>query len=560
MKKYMLGMGMLCAASLAAAQTPKAEQAMDTKRQHIAAVAALTGRGDLAGLESALAAGLDDGMTVNELKEVMVHAYAYCGFPRALRGLQTLVGVLDGRKAAGVEVNWGREASPVTDARPKYERGRDILAEISGIPADAPKADYAVLAPEIEVFLKEHLFADLFERDVLTHAEREIATVAILAAVGGVEPMMKGHMGIALNTGVEPDELRHLLAIVERRIGRCEADAGRVALDEVLQSKGLLADSATPAVSAENGVQVRKVSFRNRFRIDVVGDLYLPADYDPAQKYAAIIVGHPFGGVKEQTSGLYARSLAERGYVTLAFDASYYGESGGYPRRIESPEVRVEDFSAAVDYLSTREDVDPERIGILGICGWGGFALNAAANDPRIKATVTSTMYDMSRVNANGYFDAMSSDDRYKLREQLNAQRTEDYRDDSYVRDGGVLDPVTDDTPQFVKEYHDYYKTERGYHRRSPNSNEGITKTSVLSFINMPLLTYISEIRSAVLMIHGEKAHSRYFSEDAYKRLTGSNKELLIIPGANHVDLYDNLNVIPFDKIDAFFKNALKEK
>ena len=258
MKKYMLGMGMLCAASLAAAQTPKAEQAMDTKRQHIAAVAALTGRGDLAGLESALAAGLDDGMTVNELKEVMVHAYAYCGFPRALRGLQTLVGVLDGRKAAGVEVNWGREASPVTDARPKYERGRDILAEISGIPADAPKADYAVLAPEIEVFLKEHLFADLFERDVLTHAEREIATVAILAAVGGVEPMMKGHMGIALNTGVAPDELRHLLAIVERRIGRREADAGRVALDEVLQSKGLLADSATPVVSAENGVQVRR--------------------------------------------------------------------------------------------------------------------------------------------------------------------------------------------------------------------------------------------------------------------------------------------------------------
>ena len=213
-----------------------------------------------------------------------------------------------------------------------------------------------------------------------------------------------------------------------------------------------------------------------------------------------------------------------------------------------------------IDYLTSRADVGPERIGILGICGWGGFALNAAANDPRIKATVTSTMYDMSRVNANGYFDAMSSDDRYKLREQLNAQRTEDYRDDSYVRDGGVLDPVTDDTPQFVKEYHDYYKTERGYHLRSPNSNEGITKTSVLSFINMPLLTYISEIRSAVLMIHGEKAHSRYFSEDAYKRLTGSNKELLIIPGANHVDLYDNLNVLPFDKIDAFFKNALKEK
>ena len=300
-----------------------------------------------------------------------------------------------------------------------------------------------------------------------------------------------------------------------------------------------------------------KVTFINRYGITLAADLYAPKTIFGG-KLPAIAVSGPFGAVKEQSSGLYAQTLAERGFLTIAFDPSYYGESGGTPRYLTSPEISTEDFSAAVDYLTSRADVNPERIGILGICGWGGFALNAAANDPRIKATVTSTMYDMSRVNANGYFDAMSADDRYKLREQLNAQRTEDYRDDSYARDGGVLDPVTDDTPQFVKEYHDYYKTERGYHRRSPNSNEGITKTSVLSFINMPLLTYISEIRSAVLMIHGEKAHSRYFSEDAYKRLTGSNKELLIIPGANHVDLYDNLNVIPFDKIDGFFKNALK--
>ena len=230
-------------------------------------------------------------------------------------------------------------------------------------------------------------------------------------------------------------------------------------------------------------------------------------------------------------------------------------------RYLTSPEISTDDFSAAVDYLTTREDVDSERIGILGICGWGGFALNAAANDPRIKATVTSTMYDMSRVNANGYFDANdNADARNKLRQALNEQRTKDYRSGGYERDGGVVETVTDDTPQFVKEYHDYYKTERGYHRRSPNSNEGITKTSVLSFINMPLLTYIGEIGSAVLMIHGAEAHSRYFSEDAYKRLTGDNKELLIIPGANHVDLYDNLDVIPFDKIDTFFKKVLKEK
>ena len=303
-------------------------------------------------------------------------------------------------------------------------------------------------------------------------------------------------------------------------------------------------------------VEHSKITFHNRYGITLAADVYKPKNAQGT--LAAIAVSGPYGAVKEQVSGRYAQTLAECGFLTIAFDPSFYGESGGTPRYLTSPEISTDDFSAAVGYLPTR--LRSERIGILGICGWGGFALNAAANDPRIKATVTSTMYDMSRVNANGYFDAMSADDRYKLREQLNAQRTEDYRDDSYARDGGVLDPVTDDTPQFVKEYHDYYKTERGYHRRSPNSNEGITKTSVLSFINMPLLTYLGEIRSAVLMIHGAEAHSRYFSEDAYKRLTGDNKELLIIPGANHVDLYDNLNVIPFDKIDTFFKKVLKEK
>ncbi len=304
-----------------------------------------------------------------------------------------------------------------------------------------------------------------------------------------------------------------------------------------------------------NQVEHSKITFHNRYGITLAADLYKPKN---AQGHlAAIAVSGPYGAVKEQVSGRYAQTLAERGFLTIAFDPSFYGESGGTPRYLTSPEISTEDFSAAVDYLTTREDVDPERIGILGICGWGGFALNAAANDPRIKATVTSTMYDMSRVNANGYFDVMNADDRYKLRKQLNDLRTEDYRNDSYERNGGVVDPVPEDAPLFVRQYHDYYKTERGYHRRSPNSNEGITKTSVLSFINMPLLSYISEIRSAVLLIHGEKAHSRYFSEDAYKRLTGDNKELLIIPGANHVDLYDNLEVIPFDKIDGFFKEAL---
>ena len=306
-----------------------------------------------------------------------------------------------------------------------------------------------------------------------------------------------------------------------------------------------------------NKVVHEKVTFRNRYGITLAADMYIPKN--AKGKLAAIAVSGPFGAVKEQSSGLYAQTLAERGFLTIAFDPSYTGESGGQPRYVASPDINTEDFCAAVDFLSTRDDVDPERIGILGICGWGGMALNAVAMDTRIKATVTSTMYDMSRVNANGYFDAMDADQRYELRRQLNAQRTLDAKKGTYELAGGVVDPLPDDAPQFVKDYYAYYKTPRGYHKRSLNSNNGWNKTSSLSFINMPLLAYSDEIRSAVLMIHGEKAHSRYFSEDAFKKLKGDNKELLIIPGASHVDLYDNqANVIPFDKIESFFREYLK--
>lgn len=306
-----------------------------------------------------------------------------------------------------------------------------------------------------------------------------------------------------------------------------------------------------------NKVVHEKVTFRNRYGITLAADMYIPKN--AKGKLAAIAVSGPFGAVKEQSSGLYAQTLAERGFLTIAFDPSYTGESGGQPRYVASPDINTEDFCAAVDFLSTLDDVDPERIGILGICGWGGMALNAAAMDTRIKATVTSTMYDMSRVNANGYFDAMDADQRYELRRQLNAQRTLDAKKGTYELAGGVVDPLPDDAPQFVKDYYAYYKTPRGYHERSLNSNNGWNKTSSLSFINMPLLAYSDEIRSAVLMIHGEKAHSRYFSEDAFKKLKGDNKELLIIPGASHVDLYDNqANVIPFDKIESFFREYLK--
>lgn len=304
-------------------------------------------------------------------------------------------------------------------------------------------------------------------------------------------------------------------------------------------------------------VDHKKVTFHNRYGITLAADMYTPKGAEG--KLPAIAVSGPFGAVKEQSSGLYAQKMAELGFLTIAFDPSYTGESGGMPRYVASPDINTEDFCAAVDFLSVQENVDPERIGIIGICGWGGMAINAAAIDTRIKATAAMTMYDMTRATANGYFDAEDSEQaRFEKRKALNTQRTEDYRSGIYALAGGVVDPLPEDAPQFVKDYYAYYKTSRGYHPSSLNSNGGWNVTSSLSFLNMPILQYSSEIRSAVLLVHGEKAHSRYFSETAYSKLTGDNKKLLIIPGANHTDLYDQMEIIPFEKINAFFTAYLR--
>lgn len=299
-----------------------------------------------------------------------------------------------------------------------------------------------------------------------------------------------------------------------------------------------------------------KVTFHNRYGITLAADLYQPINIEG--KIAAIAVSGPFGAVKEQASGLYAQELAKRGFLTIAFDPSFTGESGGQPRYVASPDINTEDFQAAVDFLSVQENVDPEKIGIVGICGWGGMAVNAAAIDTRIKATIASTMYDMTRVNAKGYFDGEDNEEaRYEKRRTMNAQRIEDYRTGTYALAGGVADPMPEDAPFYFKDYHDYYKTERGYHPRSLNSNGGWNVTSALSFMNMPILQYADEIRSAVLLIHGEKAHSCYFSKDTYEKLKGDNKELMIIPIAVHTDLYDNMDVIPFDKMAEFFRKYM---
>lgn len=328
-----------------------------------------------------------------------------------------------------------------------------------------------------------------------------------------------------------------------------------------MEEKLILTQDWDKTFPQSDQVEHSKATFHNRYGITLAADVYKPKG--AAGKLAAIAVCGPFGAVKEQAAGLYAQTMAERGFLTIAFDPSFIGESGGSPRYVASPDINTEDFQAAVDYLSCREDVDAEKIGIIGICGWGGMALNAAALDTRIKATVASTMYDMTRVNANGYFDAEDSEAaRFEKKKALNAQRTEDYKSGSCALGGGVADPLPEDAPSFVKDYHDYYKTPRGYHARSLNSNGGWNVTGTMSFMNQPILRYSNEIRSAVLIIHGEKAHSCYFSRDAYAAMMAGNpnpenKELLLIPGAVHTDLYDNLDVIPFDKMEDFFRKAM---
>lgn len=298
-----------------------------------------------------------------------------------------------------------------------------------------------------------------------------------------------------------------------------------------------------------------KVTFHNRYGITLAADLYKPKG--ATGRLAALAVSGPFGAVKEQSSGLYAQTMAERGFLALAFDPSFTGESGGEPRGMNSLDINSDDFSAAVDYLSNRNDVDAERIGIIGVCGWGGIALNAASIDTRIKATVASTMYDMPRVGAYGYFDKTTAQERYEMKQQLNKQRTADYRNGTYAKAGGVVDPLPADAPQFVKEYYAYYKQPRGYHKRSLNSNEGWNLTANLNYMNDKILVHPEDLRSAVLVIHGEKAHSRYMGEDAFKLLKGDNKQLLIVPGATHTDLYDQTDKIPFDRMEQFFRQYL---
>ncbi|NDV94503.1 hypothetical protein D0T84_06150 [Dysgonomonas sp. 521] len=534
-----------------------AQDMLSKKQEKIVTISAFTARGDLDKLKPELAAGLEAGLTVNEIKEILVHLYAYSGFPRSLRGLQTFMSVLDERKAAGVSDNWGREASPITDTRDKYERGKEILAELSGVtpPEGRATAGYAGFSPEIETFLKEHLFADIFERDVLTYSEREMVTVSVLMGIGGVEPMLNSHMNLSLNVGITPAQLKQMVNTIEVNVSKENAEAANVVLNELLQRKGLSVEVETPVMI--NGVKKEKVSFPNRFYNNIVGNLYFPPNYDANRKYAAIVVGHPFGGVKEQTSGLHAQKMAELGYVTLAFDATHYGESGGYPRYIESPEARVEDFSAAVDFLSNHQNVDANRIGVIGICGGGGYSVSAAQIDHRIKALATVSMYDMGRARRQGLGDVITYEQRMKTLDEIGEQRTKEFRGEPRKDIAAIPTQLSENDTENTREFFDYYRTPRGGH---PNSTTSYSYTSLAPMMNFFPFVQIETISPRpLLFIVGERAVSAYFSEDAYSK-AAEPKELFVVPGASHVDLYDKPQymAVSLPKLDAFFKQYLK--
>ena len=511
------------------------ENMLNRKQEKIVTIAAFAAKGELDKLTSELNAGLDAGLTVNEIKEVLVHLYAYSGFPRSIRGLQTFMTALDQRKAAGINDNWGREASPVSDTRDKYERGKEVLERLTGVAVEGrPQTGYAAFSPEIETFLKEHLFADIFERDVLMYAERQLVTVSVLASLGGLEPMMSSHYNICLNVGLTPEQLMQQVNIIELNVGKQEADAARAVLSEVFQNRGINMDfNATKTI---NGVKIEKVSFPNRFYNNVVGNLHFPPNYDANRKYAAIVVGHPFGGVKEQTSGLHAQKMAELGYITLAFDATHYGESGGYPRYIETPEARVEDFSAAVDFLSNHQNVNADAIGVIGICGGGGYSVSATQIDHRIKALATISMYDMGRARRQGLGDVITYQQRMQTLTEVGEQRTREFRGEPRRNIAAIPTVLPEDATENTREFFDYYRTPRGGHT---NSTTSYSFTSLAPMMNhFPFVQIETISPRPLLFIVGERAVSAYFSEDAYSK-AAEPKELFVVPGASHVDLYD---------------------
>lgn len=520
--------------SMAQAQNRKGM--LSEKEQSIAAISMYASCGNQDSLKTALATGLAAGLTASEEKEVLTQLYAYCGFPRSMSALVTMMNLIKEREGKGIKDEAGREPSPINETD-KVALGARNQQELFGRPA---KGEVLTFAPVLDEYLKGHLFGDIFSRDNLQWKTRELSTVAALAVMDGVNNELNTHIAHAKHNGVTQEQIDEVLTMA----ARCRN--GMVLTEEQEPAKTFEADPL---------INVRKVFYKNRYGITLCADMYLPQDMDTARQYAAIIIGHPFGAVKEQCAGLYAQEMARRGFVALAFDASYQGESGGTPRHTVSPDALVEDFSASVDWLGLQSFIDRKRIGVIGICGSGGFSVCAASLDPRIRALATVSMYDMGRATRCGLGDGLTDEQRRKLLDEVAGQRWKEAETGEARIRFGTPEKLPENANAVQKEFFDYYcNISRGYHPRY----QGTRYTSQAALMNFYPFAMIKEISPRpVLFIAGSNAHSRYFSEDAYKE-ANEPKELYIVPNANHVDLYDRMDKIPFDKLTEFFRQALQ--
>lgn len=510
-------------------QAQNSSSMLSMKERQIAAISGSAAKGNQAELKTALVTGLDAGLTVNEIKEVLVQLYAYCGFPRSMTALNTFMSVLEERKSAGFNDNEG--ALPASSEVSRgVEYGTANQRKLFGRDA---KGAVLTFAPALDQFLKAHLFGDIFGRDNLDWKTRELATIATLAAMTGTENELKIHIAHGKHNGLTDAQVDEIITLVRASEWQPEPDK---------------------TFATDENIKVRKVFYKNRYDIMLAADLYMPEGMNTDAKYPAIIIGHPFGAVKEQCAGLYAQEMARRGFVALAFDASYQGESGGEPRHTVSPDALVEDFSASVDWLGIQPFVDRERIGVIGICGSGGFSVCAASLDPRIRALATVSMYDMGRATRCGLGDGLTDEQRRKLLDEVAEQRWKEAETGEARIRFGTPEQLPENANAVQKEFFDYYRNiSRGYHPRY----QGTRYTSQAALMNFYPFAMIKEISPRpVLFIAGSNAHSRYFSEDAYKQAS-EPKELYIVPGANHVDLYDQMDKIPFDKLTDFFTKHL---
>ncbi|SFO87383.1 hypothetical protein SAMN05428949_6831 [Chitinophaga sp. YR627] len=524
------------------------ENIFNAKDESIVPIAAHMATGDLNVLKEALIQGLDKGISVSEIKEVLVQLYAYAGFPRSLNAISTLENVVKERREKGVYDVEGRVSSALTFKSSRYEYGKDVQTKLTGSTAIGPPQKFM---PVIDTFLKEHLFADIFGRDVLDYKAREIATISALASISGVTGQLRSHLNVGRNIGLTEPQLRRIAFLIATKIGWQQGRTMSLYLDTIFKTE------TSRAVAGNNDVIVEKVVFPNR-TITVVGNLFYPKNFQKGRKYAAILIGHPAGGVKEQTAGIYAQKLAEQGFITLAFDASYQGESGGEPRFLEDPAIRVEDFRAATDFLSVHAAIDPNRIGVLGICAGGGFAIKAAETEHRLKAIATVSMVDLGQLRREGLAEVLKPQIQQRLdsvaKQRIREANGEPVKYVNYVFNSPAEIPAG--ATGMYREGYDYYRTPRGQH---PNSQNKYVFTSLDKLMNFTALDHVEMIAPRpLLLIVGKDADSRYFSDNAYQKATGP-KELFEVTGASHIDMYDRPEYVPqaVKKLSDFFNEHL---